>query len=103
MAAVVVDRALKLARVEMAKSCASAASPTVRIVVAVSTSRSEKPPSAVHRDFAKTVHPDALGLSVPDKCDRHRLADGRPGIHVRQVSVRGSIGPELDGSRRFDR
>src|SRR5262245_17928519 len=98
MAAVVVDLALKLARVEMAKSCASAASPTVRIVVAVSTSSSEKPRSAVHDDFAKTVHPDAPALSVAQERDRHWLTDRGPRVDLREIGMRDRKGTRLNSS-----
>src|SRR5205809_964444 len=87
----------------MANSCASAASATVRMVVAVSTSRSEKPrsprlPSAIHENFAIAIHRDVFRLALARERDRHaRHADIRPRIPGAAVGVHRTVWPELQG------
>ena len=71
---VVVTFALLFARVATANSCASAASATDRIVIAITVSMSEKPVlpgfSAIHLDFAKAIHHNVFRLGFPAQRDR---------------------------------
>src|SRR5258708_25554851 len=104
-AANVVVLALAFVRVESVNSCASDATPTTRIDVAINTSSSEKPRSppaprgsrlAVHLYFANAIHHDVLRSALASQRDRHAgRPDTRPRIAGTRVGVHRTVGPEL--------
>src|SRR5438132_800798 len=69
----VVFFALALRLVDSTNNCASEATATTMMLVAIKTSSSEKPlASAVHLDFAKAIHRDVFRLSLARQRQRHR-------------------------------